>query len=181
MNKYIKIPRGIHLNVINDNILREIIEHFGREYNHTLSGQFRSDYAKGKAFLARKYNISKAAIKHFHTPKMNPKARNKYGDSYSNILKINIEHFQDFFNDLIGDLIHEKPNIIKFTKSIHKGKYTDSDTYMTVLFEESEYWMDWASRDDNIAELNSSDETLEVIKGMISQCHDIDKQIGAQQ
>lgn len=84
MNEYIKIPRGIHVIATNDQILKKLIEHVGRKYNHTLKGVFRSDYAKGKAYLSRKCNMSKSAIKCLHKVKITSKAREKYGDSYSN-------------------------------------------------------------------------------------------------
>ena len=178
MNEYIKIPRGIHVIATNDHILKKLIEYLGRTYNHTLKGTFRSDYAKGKAYLSRKCNMSKSAIKCMHKVKISSKSREEYGDSYSNIVKINTEHFADFFKVMIAELINKDIDVLSITWQIHKGEYTPKDKYITFLFEETKHWMNWATRDENFAEFNSSNEAYDVLISMISECGHMNEIIG---
>ena len=63
MSQYLKIPRGMNVNYVNDIILQKAVEAIGRRCGEQLKGQHGSDYAKGKIFLSKTFGFSKAALK----------------------------------------------------------------------------------------------------------------------
>ena len=137
MNQYLRIPRGINVNQENDLILKKTIEEIGKQYGRLLLGKYRSNYAKGKAFLAKEYGLSKTAIKKMHTVKISASGHNNIGDNYSNYVSLHILLTDRIIVDIIKSIKEQKIDFERIATDISNSKYNSGDLYIDALFEET--------------------------------------------
>ena len=149
MNQYVKIPRGININPINDYFIRKAIEEIGKHYSGVLLGKFGSDYAKGKAYISREFGLSKTAIKKLHKVKNSTRGHNDFGDSYSNYVSIHILSSKNILDNIIKSIKKENIDFIEIVNAIGNGRYDLNSMYIEVLFEETMHWIRQSLMDAN--------------------------------
>ena len=153
MNQYLKIPRGINIIKTNDLIMRKVIEEIGKQYSRVLLGTFRSNYAKGKAYLSQKYGISKTALKKLHKVKMSPYGYSNINEQYGNYISVNIILAKAIFEDIIKCTKEKNIDLLNISVS----KYDKQSRCIDALFEESLNCMNRSLRDrDNFNTFNKN-------------------------
>lgn len=181
MNQYLKIPRGIHVDNTNDLIMRKTIEKIGEKYSRDLFGKFPSKYAKGKAYLARKYGISKTALKKLHKTKISTYGYNNIGEQYGNYISVHILVVKEIFKNIIEEIKEQNIDFVANIASVGSGKYTEESKYMEVLFEESLCWMEKSLMEQenfNVYNRNSNAHTK--LYNVYSNLNDITDIIGGE-
>ena len=178
MNQYIKIPRGINVISVNDIILKNAIEKIGKHYNKDIPGKNRSNYAKGKAYLSKKYGLSKSAIKKLHSVKDSVRGHNNYGDNYSNFVNVHIELATDILNSIIISCKGQEITFAKTANSISGGKYDFRSKYIEALFEETIHWIEQSFMDgDNFCKFNRNGDAITVLRCLYNSLNSIDERI----
>ena len=179
MNQYLRIPRGINVNQENDLILKKTIEEIGKQYGRLLLGKYRSNYAKGKAFLAKEYGLSKTAIKKMHTVKISASGHNNIGDNYSNYVSLHILLTDRIIVDIIKSIKEQKIDFERIATDISNSKYNSGDLYIDALFEETLHWMRQSLMDIDIFNLfNKSDDAQGELNGLYNRITIIMDKIG---
>lgn len=179
MNQYLKIPRGINVVRTNDMIIRKAIEEIGKKYNRVLFGTFRSDYAKGKAYLHQKYGISKTALKKLHKIKISTFGNTDIDDRYSNYVSVHILLARGIFETIIKSTKEKDIALLDIASDVGVTKYNSKSKYIDVFFEESLSQMGHALRgkEDFIA-FNKSDIAHEELKTLYKELNSITDVIG---
>ena len=176
MNQYLKIPRGINVNNTNDLIIRKTIEAIGKKYSRVLLGAFRSDYAKGKAYLSRKYGVSKTAIKKLHTIEIDTDGYNNIDPQYGNYISVHILHGKEMFENIISSTKEKNVNFLEIAVT---GGYDENSKYMDALFEESFHWMNRSLRDqENFNRFNKNDNAHDELRNVVNELRSITDLIG---
>lgn len=179
MNQYLKVPRGINVDKTNDIIMQETIEAIGRKYNRVLLGTFRSDYAKGKAYISKKYGVSKTALKKLHKTKRSIDAYKNIDVAYSNYVDINILFTAKILDRIIKSITDKNIDFLKIADEKSNGKYTENSLYIDVLFEETLSWMDTASMDEeNLITFNRNEKAHEELINLYNEIKKITELIG---
>lgn len=179
MNQYLRIPRGINVNQENDLIFQKTIEAIGKQYGSFLTGCYKSDYAKGKAYLSKKFGIKKAAIKRIHTVKTCATGYINIGDHYSNYVSIHILFTEQIMIDMIKSIKDQGVDFENIANKISKGKYDSDSLCIDALFEESFHWMNFSMMDnDNICLFNKSDDSKEKLIDLYKRFKKITDKIG---
>lgn len=179
MNQYLKIPRGINVINTNDLIFRKVIEEIGKYHSRVLFGTYRSNYAKGKAYLSQKYGISKTAIKKLHKVKISTYGYNNIGEQYGNYISIHIILAKEIFEKIINSTKDKNINILKIALEEGNMQYNENSRYIDVLFGESLHQIDVALRDQvnfNIFNKNSNAHTE--LRCVAKELNDITETIG---
>lgn len=179
MNQYLKIPRGINVKTKNDLIFQKTVEAIGKQYGRLLTGQYKSDYAKGKAFLSKKYGIKKTAIKKIHTVKISTRGHNDIGDNYSNYVSLHILLTEQIIIDIIKSVKEQGVDFRKIANSISNGDYDSNSLYIDALFEETLHWMSNSMMDnDNICYFNRNNASKDELIDLYNHLKKITDKIG---
>lgn len=179
MNQYLKIPRGINVVNTNDLILQRAIEEIGKQHSRVLFGTFRSNYAKGKAYLSQKYGISKTALKKLHKVKICTYGYINIGERYANYISIHILFVREIFENIIKCTKDKNIDLLEIAFGENKAQYSASSKYMEVLFGESMHQINVALRDqDNFNAFNKNDNAHTELGGVSRDLNNITEQIG---
>ena len=179
MNQYLKIPRGINVVNTNDLILQKAIEEIGKQHSRVLLGTFRSNYAKGKAYLSQKYGISKTALKKLHKVKISTYGYNNIGEQYANYISIHILLAKEIFENIIKCTKDKNINLLEIAIGEGRTQYSTSSKYMDVLFGESMHQIDVALRDQvNFNAFNRNSNAHTELRGVSRKLNSITEQIG---
>ena len=182
MNQYIRIPRGINVNNMNDHIFQLAIEAIGKKYSRVLGGKYRSNYARGKAYLSQEFGLSKTAIKKLHKPRNSVIGHDKYGVNYSNYVCLHLLKTCDIISKIIESI--KKMNIpfqdMVFAAS--NGKYNADSKYVDVILEETLFWIRQGMMDcKNFCEFNRDDDACDEADGLLNCIMSIKDVIGEKQ
>lgn len=179
MNQYLKIPRGININAINDLLLKKAIEEIGKRYSRVLFGRYRSNYAKGKAYLSKEYGLSKTAIKKLHSVKISTRGYERYGNDYSNYVCVHILLAKIILEEIIKTHKEQKIAFVDVAGSISKRKYNSECKYIDVLFEETLHWMKQGLlSSDNFCSFNNNTDAICELNALYNSINSIDETIG---
>ncbi len=179
MNQYLKIPRGININSINDLLFRKAIEEIGKRYGRVLFGKYRSNYAKGKAYLSKEYGLSKTAIKKMHSVKKCTRGYERFGNDYSNYIRLHILLAKTILEDIIKTHKEQKIAFEDIISSTSGGKYNSKSKYIDVLFEETLHWMKQGLLNSNdFCCFNINTDALCELNGLYNSIKNIDGTVG---
>lgn len=158
MNQYIRIPRGINVNNMNDHIFQLAIEAIGENYSRVLGGKYRSNYARGKAYLSQKYGLSKTAIKKIHKSRNSVIGHDRFGDNYSNYVCLHLLQTCDIISKIIESIKKMNISFQKTAFSASNGRYDADSKYVDVLMEETLFWIRQGMMDcENFRAFNRDD------------------------
>ena len=153
MSKYIKIPHGQEPpHKLNDAVLIASINAIGR-HRKIIIPSVNSDENRGRFYLHNTLGCSRREIKLLHTVYDNGNAL-MYGNNYSHYKKISREKTAVILAEILSYIHNDLPERLLVDEAEKVGLDTNKRE-VELLFGETLYWLERASRDpDNLEDFN---------------------------